>query len=55
MQFDRLADDRRGPFQVGWHFGRGFPIGSDAVREVADVREVATGGGDASVNVKLDI
>ena len=54
VQFDRLPDDRRLPFPVCSHFGGGFPIGSDVVSEVADVPEVATGGGDASVHVKLD-
>ena len=54
VYFDRLPDDRRLPFPVRWHFRGGFPIGSDVVRDVADVPEVATGGGDASVHVKLD-
>ena len=54
VYFDRLPDDRRLPFPVRWHCRGGFPIGSDVVSEVADVPEVATGGGDASVHVKLD-
>ena len=54
VHFDRLPDDRRCPLSDRWHFRRGFPIGSDVVSEVADVPEVATGGGDASVHVKLD-
>ena len=54
VYFDRLPDDRRLPFPVRWHFRGRFPIGYDVVSEVADVPEVATGGGDASVHVKLD-
>ena len=54
VYFDRLPDDRRLPFPVRWPSRRGFPIGSDVVSEVADVPEVATRGGDASVHVKLD-
>ena len=45
VQFDRLPDDRRLPFPVRWPFRGGFPTGSDVVREVADVPEVATGEG----------
>ena len=54
VYFDRLADDRRRSFPVRWHFRGGFPIGSDVVRAVADVPEVATGGVDHAANVKLD-
>ena len=47
VYFDQLPDDRRLPFPVRWPFRGGFPIGSDVVRAVADVAEVAAGGRDA--------
>ena len=45
---------RRRPFPVHSLSLGESPIGSDVIWEVADIPEVATGGGDASVHVKLD-
>ena len=54
VQVDRLPVDRRRPFLLRRLFLGGFPIGSDAVRKVADVPEVTVGGRRPPANVKLD-
>ena len=50
---ERLPDDGRRPFVVGWHFRRGFPIGSDVDFDVPAVSRGVMGDAVPSAHVKL--